>query len=86
MEDWQGQVLFLAEHMHKFPKTALPPFHTAKKIDLDTLIPEVQTKVIAAKKMLPSISKLAYKQNIPEDNFSGSDVQKIMAELKNHIP
>jgi hypothetical protein len=42
--DWKGQIIFLAQHLHKFPQKALPPLYTSKKFDLETLTPETHTQ------------------------------------------
>lgn len=78
--DWQGQILKFAENLHKFPEKSLPPLYTKEKIHFDTFTSEVQVKIIESKKIMRARTKRAYELNIPEDNFSESDVQKLLSE------
>ena len=70
-------------NLHKFPDTFIPPLYTKEKIPLNTFNLETQNKIIEAKKMLRLLSKKAYELNIPEDNFTESHVQQLLAtEIK----
>ena len=78
--DWHGQILKFASNIHKFPEKSLPPLYTQQKIHLNTFTPEIQARIVESKRIMRARSKRAYELNISEDNFSGSDVQKLLSE------
>ena len=73
----------LYRNLHLFPPRWNPPLYVNEKFPLDSLTPEMKTKVIQALRKLRWLSKQAYEKNIPEDNLDGSYIQ---SELSEDIP
>lgn len=79
--DWVGLITLLTLNAHLFPSNYIPPLHTKTKFPLETLTPQEHLRVILAKRKLHWLSKLALISYVPEDNFTQSHVQELMASL-----
>jgi hypothetical protein len=75
--DWHGQIVKLADNMHRFPEASFPPLFTTEKVP-KVFNPDTSLRLSSSLKRLRAYSKAAYAANIPEDNFTDSHVQQLM--------
>ena len=77
--DFQTHINIWAESLHLFPIRLAPPILLSKNLPLDGFTPDVKSQIIMEKRRLRYLSKKAYEENIPEDHFEESHIQKMIS-------
>lgn len=57
-----------------------PPLHMPRNLLVESLKLQTQKEIIKQKGILKALSKKAYENNIPEDNFDGSHIKGLLGE------
>jgi hypothetical protein len=77
--DFQNHINIWAESLHLFPPRLAPPILLSRNLPLDGFRPVAKNQIIIEIRRLRYLSKKAYAENIPEDNFKESHIQKMIS-------
>jgi hypothetical protein len=77
--NFQKHINIWAESLHLFPPRLAPPILLSRNLPLDGFTPVAKNQIIIEIRRLRYLSKKAYAENIPEDNFEESHIQKMIS-------
>ena len=78
-KDFQKHLDIWANSLHLFPKRIAPPILLPKNLPLDGFKPDIKNQILMEIRRLRYLSKKAYEENIPENHFEESHIQKMIS-------